>query len=167
MQNLIFIVLSIIAFSIPFIRNKTDYISITFKSWDKTFEGQVLSELPLTDKEKLFFKDFPGKISKFRTNKNNIIMRYIEKPTRKLHSSSDCFRGLGYDIEFKPIETDKKGIRWGTFIAKKDHNILKVRERIFNQDKNWTDVSSWYWENILKSNNNPSTAITVVEGLNQ
>lgn len=163
MQNIIFISLSLLAFSMPFLKEKQDDNLNTFKGWNKTFEGQKLVELPLTDNEKVFSKDFPGKISKFKTNNENIIMRYIEKPTRMLHSSSDCFKGIGYSIDFKPIEIDKTGIRWSSFIASKNGINLKVKERIFNKSNNWTDVSSWYWENILKLGNKPFTAITIIE----
>ncbi len=163
MQNIVFITLSIIAFSMPFLKEKNEYNQSTFKAWNKVFDGKELKELPLTNNEKYFLKDFPGNISKFTDGKSNIIMRYVETTTRKLHSSSDCYKGIGYKIKYEPIEIDQNGIKWSSFIAIKEKERLKIRERIFNDKNNWTDVSSWYWENVFKSENKSYTAITVIK----
>lgn len=163
MQNLIFITLSIIAFSLPFFNEQKIYNIKSFKGWDKTFNGKLLKEIPLNENEKKFLIDFPGKINKFTDGERQIIMRYIENPTRKLHSSSDCYKGIGYKIKYEPIEIDKDKIKWSSFIVKKGDKKLKIKERIYKQGKNWTDVSSWYWENIFNKNTLPSIAVTIIE----
>lgn len=164
MRSLIFLTLSMISFTMPFIKEKTEVNKGDFKGWDKTFEGKKITELPLSENEKYFLKDFPGYVSKFTDGEREIIMRYITEGTRKLHPSSDCFKGTGYKINFKPVEIDKaSNLKWNSFTALKNNQTLKIKERIFSQNESWTDVSSWYWSTLLNKSKGPWTAITVIE----
>lgn len=165
MRSSIFIILSIISFSMPFFEKDAVADKSGFSGWEKTFEGKAIKELELSSREKLFLTDFPGHVSRFSDGNKEIIMRWLKSETRKLHPSSDCFKGIGYKITPKPVEIDKNNIKWSTFIATKDNVSLKVKERIFDKSNNWTDTSSWYWSAILGKSNGPWTALTVVENL--
>ncbi|MGH9799270.1 MAG: hypothetical protein ACRD82_02820 [Blastocatellia bacterium] len=143
--------------------------SIPFPNWPATFEGHALTEQPLTDREQQFTKDFPGKIARFTTtDSREVIIRWVIEPTRALHPSSDCFRGLGYSIHPQPLSVDTAGNRWGTFEARRGNETLLVRERIYaiGNVQSWPDVSSWYWQATFGKTSAESSgwmAVTVAE----
>jgi exosortase/archaeosortase family protein len=111
-----------------------------------TWDGKKLQELPMTAKELSFLKRFPGKIAKFRDKENNsYIFRIVTEKTRRLHSASDCFKGLGYRITYKPLVKDKFGV-WQSFEAEKGGERKLVKEIIIDEaGRSWSDVSKWYW----------------------
>lgn len=119
-----------------------------------------LKALPFTSLEKRFISDFAGKTGRFTDGEREIIVRKIDFPTRKLHSASDCYKGLGYKIDFLPIFVDKNGNKWNSFKAVKNNKSFIVNERIYDDFGNsWTDVSSWYWSSLLGKSNKPWTSL--------
>lgn len=152
------------AFITPLITRESqpDTSSMVIPGWPDEFDGKKLIMLPLTEREKRF--DFPGKIGRFTDGNREIIIRRITTHTRLLHSSSDCFRGLGYRIEPQPAVRNKFGSQWSSFKAIRHNEKLLVYERIFSADgKSWTDVSAWYWNALMNKSAPPWTAITVAE----
>ncbi len=121
---------------------------IDFPGWPATFEGRRLTPEPVSEEERRFFRE--GRIGRFRDGQRQILMRFVPDKTRKLHSSAECYRGLGYTIEPRPLEDG-----WGCFLATRGVTRLKVRERIGG----YPDVSQWYWS----ADGGPWWAITVVE----
>jgi hypothetical protein len=49
-----------------------------------------------SSREERFAADFPGRIARFSDGHREIIIRWVARETRALHSASDCFKGLGY-----------------------------------------------------------------------
>lgn len=122
----------------------------TFPGWPKTYEGQALISLPLSEKERYFQKDFPGKIARFHDGHKEIVVRWVEESTRKLHPARDCFKGVGYTIEPLDLMVSKQGIRMSCFLATKDSTALKVCEYIQSTSgESWSDVSEWYWSVVF------------------
>ena len=136
-----------------------------FPGWPAEFEQRLLHELPLSDADARFGAGFPGKIGRFTDGERELILRWVTAGTRKLHSSADCFRGLGYEVEFAPALLDGKGSRWSCFTAIRGPHRLRVRERITSSDglESWTDVSAWFWITLLHHSSGPWMAITVID----
>ena len=63
--------------------------SQTFPGWPTQLDGQLLQPLPLSEKERLFAGDFPGRIQRFSDGRREYILRWLFSPTRKLHPASD------------------------------------------------------------------------------
>ncbi len=166
-----FIICCALAAIAPFAARQTASppTTIPFPGWPAEFEGQALTEQPLTDREQQFTKDFPGKIARFTTpDSRELILRWVAQGTRALHPASDCFRGLGYSIHPQPLTVDSSGNRWGTFEAQRGNETLLVRERIYSVAKgeSWPDVSSWYWQTAFSNasaESNGWMAVTVAE----
>jgi hypothetical protein len=134
-----------------------------FQGFPKTFEGRELKQLSMSETEKVFMKDFPGKFGRFTDGQREIILRFVWQATRQLHPATDCFKGLGYETKPLPLKIDNGGKRWSCFYAAKNNERLRVCERIYDDAGNeWTDVSSWYWS-ALDSPSGEWWAITVAE----
>ena len=136
-----------------------------FPGWPADFATQTLQELPLSEQERRFATEFPGRIGRFTDGKREIVMRWVVAPTRKLHPAADCFRGSGYTVEPAPIETVDGG-SWATFTAARHGVQMRVREVIVAADgQRWTDASSWYWAATRGDTRGPWWAITVATSL--
>lgn len=132
-------------------------------AWPVRFEGEPLTRLPLSAVEQRFAARFPGQIGRFTDGRRIIILRAVREPTRMLHSSAVCFRGLGYNLETPRAVQDAGGITWSCFGAQRDGRKRLVCERIYDlRGQAWTDVSSWYWSAVLGRSQQPWYAITVV-----
>ncbi|MEM0966285.1 MAG: exosortase/archaeosortase family protein [Verrucomicrobiota bacterium] len=92
-----------------------------------------------------------------------LLVRHVEKPTRRLHPADDCFRGAGWGIENGTLWKDPYERNWRRFYATKDGNELEIRQRIEGAD-GWsgTDVSQWYWNAVLGKTKGPWKAWVVV-----
>ncbi len=142
--------------------NRTTSLSPSCPGWPSQFEGQTLKPVPLTENELRFGREFPGQMAKFSTGTQEILMRFVTKPTRQLHSSQDCLRGLGYEVEQLPCSLDKQRNLWSSFEAIRDHTRLHVRERVYDcQGGSWSDISEWYWKALSGSTRGPWFAVTV------
>jgi hypothetical protein len=123
-----------------------------------------LTELPLSEREKRFIGEFPGRIARFTDGEREIIIRWITNETRKLHPSADCFKALGYTLHPMPIRVAAEGSRWSSFEALRGNEKLRVYERIYDQDGNsWVDVSAWYWAALTDNTKGPWWAVTIAE----
>lgn len=168
-ELVVFIISCLLAAAAPLVRptaNQTAGVQADFPS---SFEGKALRELPLSEREQRFLANFPGRISRFSDGEREIVIRIVNSETRKLHPSSDCFRGLGYTVEPLPLETDDSGNNWGCFLAKNRSQALRICERVYDEEgQSWSDVSSWYWAAFVGRTQGPWWAVTVAErtGLN-
>jgi hypothetical protein len=137
---------------------------VAFSEWPAQFEAHALKPLPLTERELRFGSDFPGKIGRFTDGKREVIIRWVYEATRRLHSASDCFEGIGFSVRPLPLHVDENGSRWSSFVATRGKERLRVRERIYSdRGESWTDVSSWYWSALQETHPGPWWAITVAE----
>ena len=135
-----------------------------FPGWPVEWEGQPLSEVPLSDSELRFNRRFPGRMAKFTDGRRELIFRWVTQSTRQLHGSADCFRGMGYTITPQPAVIDARRATWSCFSAKRGSQRLLVRERITDaRGREWTDVSAWYWSAFLRQTHGPWMAVTIAE----
>lgn len=134
----------------------------SFPGWPAEFEGRALRALPLGEREEGFVRGFPGRVGRFSDGASEVVVRWVVEPTRKLHPSADCFRGLGYAIVPTDSRLDARGRRWSAFLAVKGRRTLLVRELIEGSDgRTWSDISSWYWPAALGRAAGPWRAFTV------
>jgi len=132
--------------------------------WPTRFEGKELKELELSARELKFSKNFPGEIKRFSDGQREILVRWIKSPNRKVHPSSDCFKGFGFQITAQPLHQDSHSNLWGCFIASKDDEQLLVREIIYDANQqNFSDVSAWYWSAVMAKSEGPWIAYTVAQ----
>lgn len=161
-------VLALIAMCLPTLplkpSNQTAIANASIE-FPKMINGKPLVEIPMVERQRKFLQNFPGEVKLFKNANKLYIVKLIEKPTRKVHPASDCYRGSGYSIEWKPIQVDKEGLRWSHFVANKGGVRVSVKEHIIDSNKNlWTDPSSWYWSATLGETKPPWWGITVEEG---
>lgn len=141
-----------------------DVETAAFAGWPKTFDGRKLKSLPLTKREKAFAAGFPGKTARFTDGEQQYILRWVTRPSRKLHPAADCFRASGYRIKYLPLHIDEHGATWSSFEASREGKVLCVRERIYDDEvgRSFSDVSSWYWAATFDRTNGPWWAVTVI-----
>ncbi len=121
-----------------------------FPGWPNRYEARNLTQMPLTENEQAFQRGFPGRIARFSDGQRELIVRWVDAPTRRLHPASDCFRGMGYRIDPLPVAQNSDGIPMGCFEAVKTARTLRVCEYIEAGDggETWKDVSTWYWHAV-------------------
>ena len=136
----------------------------TRPQWPTHLDGRRLHTLGLTEQERGFVRGFPGHVARFTDGSREIVMRWLSRPSRRLHPASDCFKGVGYTITPKPIRQDGNGQHWGCFVARRGNRRLRVCERIYDeQGRSWSDVSAWYWAAVLGKTSGPWWTVTVAE----
>jgi hypothetical protein len=135
-----------------------------FAGWPTHYEGLALTELPLTEREIAFTRDFPGRVGRFTDGRREIIMRWVIAPTRRLHSAADCFRGSGYSTTPLPARRDATGAAMGCFRASHRADDLAICE-ITRDERGgtWAGVSAWYWNAMLSSSQGPWWSFVVAE----
>lgn len=167
MRNVIlFLLLHLCAAITPLVLSESSDLQATYEdaAIAPLYDGVILTELPLSSREREFSRGFPGRIRRFTDGEHEIIIREVNRPTRKLHPSSDCFRGAGFDIKPQPAKVDTKGRTWGCFSASRTNEKLKVCEHISSSaGDEWYDVSSWFWAALFQDSRGPWVAYTVVE----
>lgn len=139
--------------------------------WPTQWNGLDLVPVALTEHEKSFAETFPGEIAVFRTAEGpfskRLILRHVERATRKLHSSADCLRAAGCLLEEKPGEFLANGERWSVWRATApEGGRFRVRERLHeaaDPERQWTDATGWFWSAALGRSEGPWWAVTVIE----
>ena len=135
-----------------------------FPGWPAEYEGRALIELPLTPREAAFVQDFPGRVGRFTDGSREIIIRWLGAPTRKLHSTADCFRGSGYTITPIAARRYSDGSTMGCFRATLRGASMTVCEVIRDESGgSWSDVSAWYWDGMLRSSAPPWWSFVVAQ----
>jgi len=138
--------------------------SAPFRGWPTEYEGRVLVELALTQKEAAFVQDFPGRVGRFTDGRREIVIRWVGAPTRKLHSAADCFRGSGYAITPVAARKASDGTTMSCFRATLRGASMTVCEVIRDErGGSWSDVSAWYWDGMLHSSAPPWWSFVVAQ----
>ena len=159
-----FVVLCGVSAWLPLTEKSATIAQASLPVWPATWEGAPLRQISLSEREVVFNNSFPGQVAKFTDGRRELILRWVTKGTRQLHSSSDCFRGIGYSVSPRPAILDAHGARWSCFAASRDQYHLLVRERITDErGREWTDVSAWFWSVLLRQTDGPWMAVTVIE----
>ncbi len=151
---------------VPFVPDAAPAITSAkaFPGWPATYEGRALTPLPMTPREVAFADGFPGRIGRFSDGQREIVLRYVTVETRRLHPASDCYRGLGYAVEPRPLRRDAQGEMMGCFRAAKGAESYEVCEAITDgRGHTWPDVSAWYWQALFGQSSGPWWSRVVAE----
>jgi len=162
----LFLILCLAAALVPFLPGGAggDGCPDAFPGWPPQLDERPLSALALGERDARFVSGFPGRVGKFTDGEREILIRWVPRPTRKLHSGADCFRGMGFATKPLPVRVDGRGHRWSAFEVRRGALVLTVRERIFNETGGaWTDPSGWYWSALMGRSEGPYWAVTVIE----
>lgn len=166
MRRLTIILVHLFAALVPFLQKSgsADIRVDDFTAWPTELNGVELTRLALTEQERGFNTGFPGKIARFAAGDQEVVIRLISQPSRKLHPSADCLRGAGYRITPQPAQRDRDRELWGCVLAEKVDQRLRVCEQIKGSNGGrWYDVSSWYWAALLGRTSGPWWAVTVAK----
>lgn len=139
----------------------------TMQELPTQWHGAALRPLALSDVELRFAKHFPGTVTRLTDDKQTLVLRTVNQPTRMLHPATDCYRGLGYRIQNEQLEVQANSTeRWRCFVAQRNGRSVRVCERIEDANgQGFTDTSSWYWASIAGQSHGPWKAITVATPL--
>jgi hypothetical protein len=133
-----------------------------FPGFPAELDGRALVSVPLTAAEARQLAGFPGRVGRFTDGSADILVRWIDRPTRALHPGSDCLRAGGWTVTPEPLEIDRKGRAWGRVLARRGADRRVLAERIFDEaGASWSDASSWYWAALLGRTRGPWWAVSV------
>jgi hypothetical protein len=102
-------------------------------------------------------------IARMTDDRQILVMRRVDTPTRMLHPAADCYRALGYGIAQARLERDVHTRLWRCFVAERAGvQKLRVCERIVDAEgAAFTDTSAWYWAAASGRSNGPWQAVTL------
>lgn len=132
-----------------------------FPGWPETFDGRPLVETPLTKDEAVFDAQFPGRIGRFRSGDDIVILRWTDRATHRAHPLSVCLRAGGWSVEPLPVVRRDDG-DWSSFGARRGDAMLIVRERVIAADGTvFADVQEWFWKAIAGRTAGPWLVVSV------
>lgn len=135
-----------------------------FPGWPSQLAGAPLQPMPPAAQDAYFSRDFPGKVARFSNGDRQVVMRWVNSPTRRLHPARNCFTGAGYEVLPESMAHDHDGALMSCFIAKKPGKGLRVCEVLRDSaGRSWPDVSSWYWHAVAAPAGNSWWSYVVVE----
>ncbi|MBE0534336.1 MAG: hypothetical protein IH624_01615, partial [Phycisphaerae bacterium] len=135
-----------------------------FPGWPTEWQGRALRPVEMSAREKQFGESLPVRVGLFTDGRRQYIIRWIVRPTRRVHPSGDCFRASGYRVRHLGVRVDGEGQSWSAIEAVKGGARLIVRERIYDgQGRSFCDVSAWYWAASMGRTEGPWWAVSVVE----
>jgi len=159
-----FLLAALAAAVAPFVGGSNDAraANAAFPGWPAQYEGRPLVAMPLTPREDSFVRDFPGRVGRFSDGRREIIIRFVDAPTRLLHSAADCFRGIGYRITPMPVRKNVEAM--SCFRADHAGDAIAVCEMIRDERGSaWPDVSAWYWSAMFGASPGPWWSFVVAE----
>ena len=160
----IYIIASLIIAIIPYFRNEISMNQVEHIPWPKTILDEEIIQTPLSEQDKIFLAYFPGKVARFKSTNKEYILRYVTRPSRKLHSSALCLSSNAAEISYLPLWKDSKGRLWSQFNAKWRGKKLLIKEIIIDKTQHsFTDASSWYWQAIFNKSEGPWLSITQID----
>ncbi len=83
--------------------NAVDTADAAFSGWPTVFEGQSLQEGPLLPHEMAFAARFPGRVGRFACGGWTVIIRWVTRPSHRVHGAADCLRSAGWRITPLPL----------------------------------------------------------------
>jgi len=117
-----------------------------FPGWPAEYEGTTLERMAPGREDAWFTRDFPGRVARFSAARRQVVVRWVNSPTRRLHPASQCFKGAGYAVSPLPMTRSRDGALMSCFTARRDGDALQVCEQLRDDaGRSWPDVSAWYW----------------------
>ncbi len=135
-----------------------------FPGWPSEWEGHALRQVEMSARERRFGESLPGCAGVFTDGCRQYIIRWIVRPTRRVHPAADCFGASGYKVKHLGVGVDGAGHSWSVIEAVRGGERLFVRERIYDErGRSFCDVSAWYWAASMGRTVGPWWAVSVVE----
>ena len=127
------------------------------------YQGAPLTQIPLTPAEKNFYGNFPGSIAVYESADFKLIVRRVNRATRKLHPASHCLRAEGFRIGEKTVIDEGRAL-WISYSAIRDSDSYLVTEHIScpATQQSWPEISAWYWHAFFHSGDGPWEAVAVI-----
>lgn len=160
---LLFLTLCTVAATLPFLSRRTEAESPAdaFPGWNAGPVNPAWTPQALGPREEKFASNFPGRIAVFTDGTRTYIVRWVNQPTRQLHSVWYCLRALGYTVEPRPIREKNDHTLWAATAARRGAESLIAYERIFSDGgDSWTDFSAWFWHTTLGRAQGPWWTVT-------
>jgi hypothetical protein len=135
-----------------------------FPGWPTAVAGLALEPVELTAEDRAHALEIPGEFARFQAGPRHVLLRWVERPSHRVHSVSHCFRGAGWELrETGPVEAFD-GRAWGTFVAERGAERLRVYERVEEASgRVHADTSAWYWRGLLDGGSGAAWWCAVVE----
>jgi hypothetical protein len=165
-MRIAFLIACLIAGGVPLLPNSKTPVdaAASFPGWPESIEGRSLQQLPLTEREKRFEQEYPGRFGRFTDGRREILLRFVAERTRKLHPTSECYKANGYTVDPLAVWVDAQGVSWGAFKITRNGETNWIYERVYNDyGDSFTDVSAWYWAAILDKTQGPWWYLTISE----
>lgn len=128
-----------------------------------SYQGTPVTRTDLSPTEKNFYGNFPGSIAVYGAADFKLIVRQVNRATRKLHPASHCLRAEGFRIgEKRVVEINRN--RWLSYSVTRGGNTLFVKENITctANGQNWAEIPAWYWHAFFNPGDGPWEAVTVI-----
>ena len=131
-----------------------------------SYQGIPVTRVALNKAEETFYRDFPGTIAVYQTGQHKLIVRQINRATRKLHPASHCLRAEGFGTGSETVVKDEDGVAWLSYSITRHGEIFHVKEHITcpTSGRSWPEISAWFWHAFLNPSDGPWEAVTVIEG---
>ena len=128
-----------------------------------SFQGVPVTRVALNEAEETFYRDFPGTIAVYEAGYDKIIVRHVNRATRKLHPASHCLRAEGFGIGEETEVEDEAG-RWLSYAITRHGEMFHVKEHIAcpASGRSWPEISAWFWHAFFHPGEGPWQAVTVI-----
>lgn len=134
------------------------------ETWPGSYRGRPIAAMAPAAEDALLAAQFPGRIARFSDGRRQIVLRRLDRATRRLHPASDCFRATGHAIAPAPMRIHPDGSAASCFRATRAGRSWLVCEQVEDgAGRTWPDISSWYWAALLGSSEGPWQAAMTVE----
>jgi hypothetical protein len=139
-------------------------LSERFPGWPDHWRGQTLRRIKLGDVEGAFVRDFNGPAALFDCGPGRVLLRYTERPTRRLRGALDSLRRDDWKVADLGPHVDGMGAAWASYRADKRWQRILVRECVFDQrGRSWSTPGEWYWAALMGSGRGPWWAVVTME----
>lgn len=128
------------------------------------YQGVPATRLTLNEAEQTFYREFPGTIAVYEVGNAKLIIRQVNRATRKLHPASHCLRAEGFAIGEETIIEDREGRRWLSYPITRHGETFQVLERITcpASGRSWPEITAWFWHAFFHPGDGPWEAVTVI-----
>lgn len=139
----------------------------SFPGWPEAVAGLPLEPSPPLPVDR-DLSLFPGRFGRFQSGPRHVLLRWLDRPARELHSLRECYRGLGYAIVPEPTEAAFDGGSWSVFRAEREGEALRVYERVEDgEGRLHPELSRWYWSALFGRSRPPYRSVAIVERATQ
>jgi len=127
-----------------------------------SFQGVPVTRLELNEAEQTFYRDFPGTIAVYEAGGDKLIVRQVNRATRKLHPASHCLRAEGFEIAEETVVDEDA--RWLSYTISRNGEMFYVKEHITcpASGRTWPEISAWFWHAFFHPSGGPWEAVTVI-----